>query len=47
MAHSEHCFVHAGKYGKTVNSVPAGENLKTAEVKPACNHKFDVYKAPC
>ena len=47
MSLSECYFVHAGKYGKPVDRVPATENLKTAEVKAASNHKFDVYKTAC
>lgn len=46
MSLSKCYFVHAGKYGKSVNRVPARENFKTPEMK-AFNHKLDVYKTLC
>lgn len=44
MSLSECYFVHAGKYGKPVDRVPARENLPTTEVEAASNHKLDVYR---
>ena len=44
MSLSECYFAHAGKCGKPVDRVPAGESLPTTEVEAASNHRVDVYE---
>lgn len=38
-------LLHAVKYGKLVDTVPAMENIKTTAAKAASNHRFDVHKS--